>query len=425
MGTRGAVALLLSLFFLPTSYALTTTIAQLFGFPCNSQTLACPDGRSPNSLFQSPDGNFYGTAAVTQNIGRVSRGGAVFKVTGSGQFILLFTLTPDATGNFPRGDVPGHLVEGKNGSLYGVGAFGGTPSPGVLGEDGVIFEISKTGSGYQVLHNFCSFANCADGANPTSLILGNDGNFYGTAQTGGSFQGATCQTSGCGTVFRITPTGVYTVLHTFAGRDGAVPFNLTQASDGNFYGTTISGSTNVYRLTPSGGFSILHSFTSPDHPITGMTLASNGLLYGVSNVTGNAVATVFDLSTSGTFQQVAQITEPSTRFVIGKFMQASDGNLWTTSSVGGPSNFGTVFAITSNGEPVQTISFAGTNGLQPAQGVIQASNGNLYGTTTAGGTDSSRKAAFGVIFTLSPHRSKGTASQRRSRKAHGYKRSYS
>jgi uncharacterized repeat protein (TIGR03803 family) len=106
-------------------------------------------------------------------------------------------------------------------------------------------------------------------------------------------------------------------------------------------------------------------------------------------------------------------------------MQASDGNLWTTSSVGGPSNFGTVFAITSNGEPVQTISFAGTNGLQPAQGVIQASNGNLYGTTTAGGTDSSRKAAFGVIFTLSPHRSKGTASQRRSRKAHGYKRSYS
>jgi uncharacterized repeat protein (TIGR03803 family) len=379
-------------------------ITELFGFPCNALTLQCADGRDPVALFQSSDGNFYGVAAVSQNINRVSRGGTVFKITAGGQFTLLFTFTADNNGNYPEGDVPNHLVEGADGFLYGTAAFGGSRSPGVLDEDGVIFKVSKSGTGYTVLHNFCASANCTDGANPTGFILGSDGNFYGTAQAGGSFQGFSCQTNGCGVVFRITPGGGYSVLHTFVGTDGAVPLDVTQASDGNFYGTTFSGSSNVFRVTASGQFTVLHSFAAPSHPASGVTQASSGLLYGVSSQ-GTTVATAYSISTSGTFQQVIQITEASNRFVIGKFLRASDGNLWTTSSVGG-SGFGTVFAMAPSGAIVETFSFSGTNGSAPTQGVVEGSDGNLYGTTSSGGKDSQGKSAFGVIFTLNaglPH----------------------
>lgn len=400
--------LILSVFLMVTVSATralaVTGITELFGFPCNAQSLQCSQGRDPVVLFQSSDGNFYGVAAVSQNISRVSRGGTIFKITAGGQFTLLFTFTPDNNGNFPQGDVPNKLVEGLDGFLYGSTAFGGSRSPGVVDEDGVVFRISKTGTGYTVLHNFCFAANCADGANPTSFVLGQDGNFYGTAQAGGSFQGATCQTLGCGVVFRIAPDGTYAVLHTFAGTDGALPLDLAQASDGNFYGTTFSGTSNVFRVTAGGQLTVLHTFTAPEHPASGVTQASNGLFYGISSK-GTAVASVYDVSLSGVFQQVTQINEPSTRFVIGKFVQASDGNLWATSSVGG-TGFGTVFAMAPSGVIVRTFSFSGSNGSSPSEGVVEGSDGNLYGTTASGGKDSQGKSAFGTIFVLNaalPH----------------------
>ena len=149
---------------------------------------------------------------------------------------------------------------------------------------------------------------------------------------------------------------------------------------------------------PAQTFTVLHSFTSPIHSVTGLTQVSNGLLYGVSGATGSTSVTVYSISLSGTFQQVSQLTEASSRYVIGRFLQASDGNLWTTSSVGGTSGFGTIFAITPSGAPVNTISFSGTNGATPTQGVIQGTDGKLYGTTSARGTDSQGHTAFGVIF---------------------------
>jgi hypothetical protein len=399
-----ALSIVLGLSLSMTTRALAApSITELFGFPCNTQTLLCADGRDPVALFQSKDGNFYGLATVSQNINRVSRGGTIFKITSSGQFTLLFTFAADKNGNYPEGDVPNRLVEGNDGFLYGTVSFGGTGSVGV-DEDGVIFKISKSGTGYTVLHNFCSSSTCADGANPTGFILGSDGNFYGTAQAGGSFAGTTCQTLGCGVVFRITPSGTYSVLHTFAGTDGAVPLDLTQASDANFYGTTFSGSTNVFRVTSGSQFTVLHSFTAPAHPAGGVTQDSSGLLYGVSSQ-GTTVATVYSISLAGSYEQVTQITEASSRFVIGKFLQASDGNLWTTSSVGG-SGYGTVFAMAPSGAIVDTFSFNGSNGSLPAEGVVEGSDGNLYGTASSGGKDAQGHTAYGTIFTLNvglPH----------------------
>ena len=94
-----------------------------------------------------------------------------------------------------------------------------------------------------------------DGALAASVIQGSDGNFYGTTQYGGP--------GNAGTVFKVTPTGTESVLHSFAGgSDGALPqLPLTQGSDGNLYGTTPYGGKNgdgvVFRVTPAGVETVL------------------------------------------------------------------------------------------------------------------------------------------------------------------------
>ncbi len=79
------------------------------------------------------------------------------------------------------------------GDLYGT-----TQSGGGTHNDGTVFELIPSGSGWneQVIYNFAGGA--ADGANPqASLIPGSNGDLYGTTYRGG--------TSGVGTVFKIVP----------------------------------------------------------------------------------------------------------------------------------------------------------------------------------------------------------------------------
>ncbi len=73
---------------------------------------------------------------------------------------------------------------------------------------------------------------------PRALIQATDGNFYGTTYGGGA--------DGSGTVFKITPSGTLTTLHSFDGTDGANPVAaLIQDTNGNLYGTTEGGGTNL------------------------------------------------------------------------------------------------------------------------------------------------------------------------------------
>ena len=104
-----------------------------------------------------------------------------------------------------------------------------------------MFQITPAGV-ETVLH---SFAGGSDGSEPyAGLIEGSDGNFYGTTELGGLHNLGTGQNRG--TVFRITPAGRETVLYSFAGgSDGSEPYaGLIEGSDGNFYGTTSIGGAN-------------------------------------------------------------------------------------------------------------------------------------------------------------------------------------
>jgi uncharacterized repeat protein (TIGR03803 family) len=193
------------------------------------------------------------------------------------------------------------MVLGTDGNFYGTTFAGGSVGKSFINY-GVVFRVTPAGK-YTVLHAFCSLAGCADGGEPVGgLVQGSDGNFYGTASVGGK------GLLGEGVVFKITPGGKYTVLYNFCSlascKDGDVPYGgLVQATDGNFYGTTVYGGTNnlgtIYQITPKGNHTVLHSFQNTTGSLFGeypeVTLAqnTNGVLYGDTLGGGTAAKGVF------------------------------------------------------------------------------------------------------------------------------------
>jgi uncharacterized repeat protein (TIGR03803 family) len=143
-------------------------------------------------------------------------------------------------------------VQGLDGKFYG------TTSDGGANALGTVFKITSTGQ-LTTLYSFCAQTNCTDGANPlAALLLSSNGDFYGTTVGGGTHRG------GGGTVFKITPAGELTRLHSFCAKhtgstcvDGAHPSGgLFQGTDGNFYGTTTIGGTHkrgtIFKITGKG-----------------------------------------------------------------------------------------------------------------------------------------------------------------------------
>jgi uncharacterized repeat protein (TIGR03803 family) len=327
---------------------------------------------------------------------------------------------------FSHGDILyDELIQGADGNFYGTTTYGGSGTCangfGVIG-CGTVFKLTPSGT-QTVLYNFTydSATNTAvNGAYPYGgLVQGRDGNFYGTT-TGGGNAGAVCNGNlGCGVIFKITPAGKFTLLHTFQGALAKIPEGggpvgrLILASNGTFYGTTYSGGLvqnfanqgTIFTVSSNGGFATVYMFdnihgtTDGVHPYAGLIQGKDGSFYGTTQFGGTSNAgTVFKFAGSKTtvlhsFVEQAGQVFPDGAAPEDALVQASDGNLYGTTSTGGAlTTFfqsGTLFRITTKGAFTKLWDFNSTNGsvngITPYGGLIQASDGNLYGTTTAGG----------------------------------------
>jgi uncharacterized repeat protein (TIGR03803 family) len=293
------------------------------------------------------------------------------------------------------------LVLGRDGNYYGTTLLGGANS------GGNIFKMTPSGN-VTNLYSFCSQQFCTDGSSPyAGLTLGNDGNFYGTVTLGGG-----PPEYDAGVVFKITPSGAYSVLYQFCQQsgcaDGFDPVTpLTLASDGNFYGTTFGGGSNnygnIFRISPSGAFTNLYSFNqnSGQYP-NGLIQASDGNLYGTTSQAGaNGNGTFFRATLSGSVTVLYNFCSQTSCFdganPNAPLLQWTDGNFYGTTDTGGTGASGTVFKMTPSGTLTTLHSFDGSDGSLPQSSLIAGSDGNFYGTTAGGGA-----GARGTIFVLSP-----------------------
>jgi uncharacterized repeat protein (TIGR03803 family) len=325
----------------------------------------------PSPLVQGIDGNFYGTTSGGGLYDSCMYGtcGTVFKITPDGTLITLHNFDGGTDGSGP---MPG-LVLATNGDFYGVNSNGG-------GGDGAAFKITAGGT----LTTLLGFNDGADGGNPNSaLIQATNGNLYGTDVNGG--------THGDGAIFEMTPAGALTTLYDFDFTDGWDPQNapLVQATDGNLYGTTGGGGTSsngtVFRITPGGEFTSLHSFNGSDGsgPYGGLVQATDGNLYGTTESGGaNNDGTFFKITPAGSVTTLHSFDGTDGSNYKGGLVQATDGNFYGSAFGGGANGYGTIFTITPEGTLTTLHNFDGTDGAHPYGSLLQATNGMFYGTTS-------------------------------------------
>lgn len=247
--------------------------------PAGEKSVVYSFGSIPNDgfaasgrLIQGKDGALYGVTALG---GEYGGGGTVFRITLNGEYTVLHSFGAPDEGYVPFGG----LTEASDGDFYGVTTNGGAKTPG-----GEVTYLHSFGSSTQ------------DGIAPMGdLIQAGDGALYGTTPSGGG--GECLSTNGCGTIFRMTLAGEVSTVHAFAltsVQQGFGPSpNLTLGTDGNIYGSTVSGGDGprgsqgtVFRITLDGSKTTLYSFgeanVEPGHPEGGVIQGSDGAFYGTT-----------------------------------------------------------------------------------------------------------------------------------------------
>ncbi len=335
----------------------------------------------PNVIAQGRDGNLYTTATGGGSNGH----GAVFKITPGGVLTLLYSFSgPD--GSYPNGG----LTLGTDGNFYGTTYEGGSACCGT------IFKITPGGT-LTTLYNLGT--QSTDGGFPwASPIQGTDGNWYGTTYSGGA--------GGYGTVYKLTPAGVYTVLYAFENTHGNGPEDpLIQGADGNFYGTTLAGGANgygeVFKITPAGVLTVLYSFdnTHGAKPSGPLIQGNDGNFYGSTQSGGASAAGVaFKITPAGVLTVLHNMNGTTDgEAPYDGLTQASDGNFYGTNGAAVSANNGTIFELTAKNVFSVLYSFNTadtTKGSAPENAPFQHTNGILYGGTATGGTGATPDGVF-------------------------------
>ena len=376
-------------------------------------------------------GNLYGTSWV----GGANGGGIVFELSPSTDgtwtetILYGFTFGGGSTPWWPKGRI---AFDGA-GNIFGVLEYGGN---GCSAECGAVYELSPASGGkwnLTILHNFAGPPS--DGAFPVAgLIFDQAGNLYGVTSDGGTGTGTGCN-YGCGTVFKMTPTGngqwTESILYNFQGtNDGEAPISeLIFDAAGNLYSTTYDGGGlgtctdggcgTAFELTPSGSQwneTLLWQFsgiTDGASPSSGLLLTPSGQLFGETYSGSNAGqnGTVFSLTpSSGTWSltSLANFVNTDGENPTADLVADAAGNLYGTTAGGGSAGLGTVFELSPaiGGGWIEKIIYNFTKGnlhyyyIQSGtfpSGLIIDAFGNLFGETQNGGARN-----VGMVYELSP-----------------------
>jgi uncharacterized repeat protein (TIGR03803 family) len=247
-----------------------------------------------------------------------------------------------------------------------------------------------------------SFADGVDGASPAGgLRRDSANNLYGTTTSGGDFNCGEGN-AGCGTVFKVDPSGNLTVLHTFAGStDGAWPvaglvFDPAQqylygttSSGGNVSGCNGLGCGLVFKTDTNGNESVLHTFAGGTsdgaHPSADLIVGSNDNVYGTTAFGGaNGDGIVFKIDSSGSETVLHSFSGGKTDGAgpWGAVILDKAGNLYGTTTEGGTYDQGVVFKVSTSGNETILHSFRGgsNDGCYPSGNLVLDASNNLYGT---------------------------------------------
>jgi uncharacterized repeat protein (TIGR03803 family) len=353
-------------------FAITTANSQiytdLYNFGDNSGD---PRAASYISAFtQGRDGNLYSTSQR----GGTSDKGTVFQVTPGGQVKVIHSFDT-SSGYLPAGG----LTLGIDGNLYGTTAFGG---PNNLG---TVFKIT-TGGKLTVLHNF---ADTGDGLGPVAApTQGTDGNFYGTA----------FQTFGPWSMYKVTPGGTLSTVFTATSSiaNGHTPGTLILGPDGNFYGATGLGGAKdfgtIFKLTPQGKYTMLHSFISTEgsDALSPLLQASDGTFYGMTFQGGaKNLGAFYKMTPAGILSDIFSFAGDATGFEpsVGP-VQATDGRFYGVV-------FTYLFQVTATGTYNILHTFVPATGDGLSVPLFQHTNGTLYSDTNGGGSHGN-----GVLYSM-------------------------
>ena len=336
-------------------------------------------------LIQGPDGTLYGVSALGGASGPPASG-SVFRVQPDGSgFGILYSFTNGTDG---AGPMAGLVLSGN--TLYGTTKNGGS------GAHGTVFKVNTDGSSFTTIYSFTAYTpnTNSDGASPLGSLVLSGNTLYGTTSAGGV-------ANGFGSIFKVNTDGTaFTTLHLFGVSgvsDPSYPMAGLVLSGSTLYGTTYGGGGAgaggiVFKIDTSGtGFAALHIFsatvsgTNVDgaHSKAGLVL-SGGILYGTTSAGGRGYGSVFSLNPAdSSFTNLYNFTNGVDGSTPVAALAVSGGTLYgTTSSGANFPGYGTVFKLNTDGTGFTNLyEFAqGVGGTQPAAGLL-VSGSTLYGTT--------------------------------------------